>query len=162
MWTMLRALWARILRLDERLTSFMHEYGPALLRVSLSLVFVWFGLLKIVGHSPVAKLAENLVYGLDPETFVPLLGLWEVAIGVGLLVGRAMRIVLALFWLQMAGTFLILLLRPDVAFQGGNPLLLTLDGEFVIKNLVLISAGVVLGGQLRTKRFLQSSTAPVA
>jgi uncharacterized membrane protein YphA (DoxX/SURF4 family) len=139
----------------------MRDYGPTLLRVSLSLVFVWFGLLKLAGQSPVAKLAENLVYGVPPETFILFLGLWEVAIGVGLLVGRAMRAVLALFWLQMAGTFLILVLRPDVAFQGGNLLLLTMEGEFVIKNLVLISAGVVLGGQLRAKRLAQSSVAPV-
>ncbi len=162
MWAMPRVLWDRFLRLDERLTGFMHEYGSSLLRVSLSLVFVWFGLLKIVGRSPVARLAENLVYVLPPETFILLLGLWEVAVGLGLLIGLAMRFILALFWLQMAGTFLILIMRPDVAFQEGNPLLLTLEGEFVIKNLVLISAGVVLGGQLRAKRLPQSAIAPVA
>ncbi len=162
MGTMPRNLWARLLRLDESLTRLMRNYGPPLMRVSLALVFVWFGLLKVIGMSPVARLAENLAYGIPPETFVPLLGLWEVAIGVGLLVGRAMRAVLALFWLQMAGTFLILVLRPDVAFQGSNPLLLTLEGEFVIKNLVLISAGVVLGGQLRRKQRAESSAVAVA
>ena len=57
---------------------------------------------------------------------------------------------LLLFWLQLAGTFLVLILRPDIAFQQGtNPLLLTTEGEFVIKNLVLISAGLVVGGTVR-------------
>ena len=49
----------------------------------------------------------------------------------------------------MAGTFLVLLLRPDVAFQGGNPLLLTVEGEFVVKNVVLAAAGIAIGGSLR-------------
>jgi hypothetical protein len=60
-----------------------------------------------------------------------------------------MRLILLLFWLQMAGTFLVLVLQPDVAFQGGNPLLLTTEGEFVIKNLVLITAGLVVGSTVR-------------
>lgn len=162
MYALPRLVWERILRLDERLTNLMRDHGPRLLRISLSLVFVWFGLLKLAGQSPVARLAENLVYGVPPDTFILLLGLWEVAIGVGLLVGRALRVILALFWLQMAGTFLILVLRPDVAFQGGNPLLLTIEGEFVIKNLVLISAGVVLGGQLRAKRLEKAPAATTA
>jgi uncharacterized membrane protein YkgB len=58
----------------------------------------------------------------------------------------ALRLTLLLFWLQMAGTLMVLVLRPDMAFQGGNPLLLTAEGEFVIKNLVLIAAGLVVGG----------------
>ena len=68
------------------------------------------------------------------------------AVGVGLLFAVALRLTLFLFWLQMAGTFLVLVLRPDVAFQAGNPFLLTTEGEFVIKNLVLIAAGLAVGG----------------
>gem|GEM_PF-3161571 len=66
---------------------------------------------------------------------------WEVARG--LLTGIALRLTLLLFWLQMAGTFLVL--RPEVSFQRNNPLLLTMTGEFVVKNLVLIAAGLVIG-----------------
>src|ERR687892_663886 len=71
---------------------------------------------------------------------------------VGLLAGRALRTVLALFWLQMLGTFLVLVIQPDVAFQRGNPLLLTVEGEFVVKNLVLLSAGMVVGSTVRRRR----------
>jgi uncharacterized membrane protein YkgB len=60
-----------------------------------------------------------------------------------------LRIVLALFALQMIGTFLVLVIQPEVAFQDGNPLLLTTEGEFVIKNLVLLSAGLVIGSRLK-------------
>ena len=84
-----------------------------------------------------------------PEILLPLLGVWEIAVGLGLLLRVALRTTLFLFWLQMAGTFLVLLLRPDLAFQQGNPLLLTTEGEFVIKNLVLISAGIVVGSTVR-------------
>ena len=49
----------------------------------------------------------------------------------------------------MAGTFLVLVVKPEIAFQGGNPLLLTTEGEFVIKNLVLIAAGLVVGGSVQ-------------
>lgn len=71
--------------------------------------------------------------------------------GLGLLFGVALRVVLFLFWLQLAGTFLVLVVRPDLAFQGGNPFLLTTLGEFVIKNLVLIAAGLVVGSAVDRK-----------
>jgi uncharacterized membrane protein YkgB len=123
-----------------------------MLRVSLGLVFIWFGALKIFRVSPVADLVARTVYWVDPSWFVAVLGGVEVIIGLGLLVGRALRTVLALFWLQMLGTFLVLIIQPDVAFQRGNPLLLTVEGEFVVKNLVLLSAGMVVGSTVRRRR----------
>lgn len=120
--------------------------------MSLGLVFVWFGALKMFRVSPVAELVARTVYWVDPSWFVPVLGVVEVIIGVGLLAGRALRTVLALFWLQMLGTFLVLVIQPDVAFQRGNPLLLTVEGEFVVKNLVLLSAGMVVGSTVRRMR----------
>jgi uncharacterized membrane protein YkgB len=86
---------------------------------------------------------------LSPDWFVPLLGVFEVLVGVGLLLGRGLRLVLVLFALQMVGTFLVLVVQPDVAFQHGNPLLLTTEGEFVVKNLVLLSAGLMIGSRLQ-------------
>jgi len=123
-------------RLDRKMVSFMRSHGIRLLRIALGIVFVWFGALKLTGHSPVAQLVAQTVYWLPPERSVPWLGVWEVAVGLGLLFGVALRFVLFLFWLLLAGTFLVLVLKPDIAFQGGNPLLLTTEGEFVIKNLV--------------------------
>lgn len=137
-----RVLWDR---LDHVMIGFMSAYGVMLLRVALAVTFIWFGALKIAGQSPVADLVAGTVYWVTPGFFVPFLGIWEVAVGLGLLLGVGLRFVLLLFWLQMAGTFLVLVLRPELAFQGGNPLLLTVTGEFVIKNLVLITAGLVIG-----------------
>jgi uncharacterized membrane protein YkgB len=132
-------------RLDRTLITFMRAQGVRLLRVALGIVFVWFGALKVAGVSPVGELVAQTAYWVRPQIFVPLLGMWEVVVGLGLLFAVALRLILFLFWLQMAGTFLVLLLRPELAFQSGNPLLLTVTGEFVIKNLILIAAGLVVG-----------------
>ena len=133
-------------RIDRKVTGFMSSYAILIIRLSLGMVFVWFGLLKVMGVSPVFDLASHIVYWLPSELFVPLLGIWEMAIGVGLLLGKALRVILSLLFLQLAGTFLVLIILPEAAFQGGNPLFLTTEGEFVIKNLVLIAAGLAVGG----------------
>jgi uncharacterized membrane protein YkgB len=147
-----RSLLGRTDELDRRFVGFLNRWGIPMLRVSLGLVFIWFGALKIFRVSPVADLVARTVYWVDPSWFVAVLGGVEVIIGLGLLVGRALRTVLALFWLQMLGTFLVLIIQPDVAFQRGNPLLLTVEGEFVVKNLVLLSAGMVVGSTVRRRR----------
>lgn len=132
-------------RFDRAMIAFMTAHGTRLLRLALGVTFVWFGALKVVGLSPVADLVAQTVYWLAPDFFVPFLGWWEVVVGLGLLFGVALRLVLLLFWLQLGGTLLVLVLRPELAFQSGNPLLLTVIGEFVVKNLVLIAAGLVVG-----------------
>jgi putative oxidoreductase len=75
---------------------------------------------------------------------VPLVGAVEVVLGVGLLLGRWLPVVLAGVALQLAGTLLVLVLRPDVAFVDGNPLRLRVEGEYVVKNLVLLAATAAL------------------
>jgi len=146
-----RRMSARWERLDRWMVAFMGSHGIRLLRISLGIVFIWFGILKVVGRSPVYDLVARTVYWVSPEFFIPFLGVWEVVVGLGLLFAIALRLTLFLFWLQLAGTFLVLLLQPQIAFQHGNPLLLTTEGEFVIKNLVLISAGLVIGATVEHK-----------
>ena len=141
---------------DAHVTAFLRRWSIPLLRVSLAVVFVWFGALKVLGVTPVKDLVAETVYWVDPDWFVPVLGWVEIAVGLGLAFGIALRAVLAAFFLQMAGTFLVLVVQPEVAFIDGNPLKLTVEGEFVVKNLVLLSAGLVVGSTverpLRTPR----------
>ena len=144
-----RGIWRRV---DQGMIRFMRAQGISLIRISLAVVFIWFGALKVFGVSPVHDLVARTVYWVSPELFLPFLGLWEVAVGLGLLFAVALRLTLFLFWLQLAGTFLVLLVLPDIAFQHGNPLLLTTEGEFVVKNLVLITAGLVIGGTVGDSR----------
>ncbi len=145
----LRDRWESV---DGTVIHFMTRYGVLFLRIAVGITFAWFGALKIFGRSPVGDLVAQTVYWFPPNLFVPVLGYWEVIVGLGLLFGVALRLVLFLFWLQMAGTFLVLVLRPELAFQHENPLLLTMTGEFVIKNLVLIAAGIVIGSTVPRKR----------
>ena len=136
-------------RLDARVVAWMDRSGIGVLRIAMAIVFIWFGALKVLGRSPVVDLVAQTVYWFDPAVFVPLLGVWEICVGLGLLFRLMLRVTLLLFWLLLAGTFSVLLVNPQVAFQGGNPLLLTMEGEFVIKNLVLIAAGLVIGSTVR-------------
>lgn len=136
-------------RFDALFVAALERWGVPILRVALGVVFLWFGALKMFGVTPVTDLVAATVYWVSPTWFVPFLGAVELLIGVGLITRRALRLVLAVFLAQMAGTFLVLLVLPEVAFQGGNPLKLTVEGEFVVKNLVLLSAGLVVGSMVR-------------
>jgi len=143
---MLHSLFEAYDRLDATLTGFMRRWGVDILRISVAIVFTWFGALKLLGESPVNDLVSRTVYLVNPNIFVPVLGVWELLIGILLLFKLWMRLTLLLMWVQLAGTFLVFLVRPEIAFQHGNPLLLTVEGEFVVKNLVIIAAGIVFGG----------------
>ena len=144
--------WNRLQGADAHVLRVLRRLSPPLLRVSLGVVFVWFGGLKVAGATPVADLVAATVYWVDPAWFVPALGVLEVVVGIGLIVGRLLRAVLLLFAAQMLGTFLVLVVQPEVAFMDGNPLFLTVEGEFVVKNLVLLSAGLVVASRLRELR----------
>lgn len=124
----------------------MRRYGVTALRIALGLVFLWFGALKIFGVTPVTELIRATYSFFPTEPFILILGIWEVLIGVGLLFRLCLRTTLALLWLQMLGTLVAPLLAPELFFVNQNPLLLTLNGEFIVKNLVLIAAGLVIGG----------------
>lgn len=132
---------------DRSLLSLTSRFGVPTLRLALAVVFIWFGGLKAVGLSPAGELVAATVYWLTPEIIVPLLGLWEVAIGICLLFPPLLRVGLLLLALQIPGTFLPLILLPEVCFTFA-PLGLTLEGQYIVKNLVIIGSAFVLGSSL--------------
>lgn len=136
-------------RADEKAIELMTSQGLRLVRISLGIIFLWFGLLKLIGVTPVANLVQVVIYWIPATVSVPLVGLFEMILGFGLLSGLALRLTLLLLWLHLAGTFSVLVIRPDLAFQSGNPLFLTTEGEFVVKNLVLITGGIAVGSTVR-------------
>lgn len=139
-------------RLDRAITGWMARYGLVILRIGLGIVFFWFGALKLVpGLSPAEDLVRATVYFIDPDIFLPVLAVWEMAIGLGLIAGKFMRLTLLLLFLQMPGTALPLVLKPDAVWTT-FPYGLTLEGQYIVKNLVLIGAGLVLGGTVRGGR----------
>lgn len=139
---------------DENITGWMARYGLFLLRVSLGVVFFWFGVLKFFpGLSPATDLAsrtiEVLSFGrVGPELSIPVLAAWECLIGLGLIFGVFMRATLLLLAAQMAGTLTPLVLFPGEVFTR-IPYAPTMEGQYIIKNLVLISAAIVLGATVR-------------
>jgi uncharacterized membrane protein YkgB len=147
---------------DAAITRLMATYGLTLLRLSVGIVFLWFGLLKFFpGLSPAEGLASRTIVALtggrlSPETSVLLLAIWESLIGLGLILRVTMRVTLLLLWLQMLGTITPLLLFPSEVFLR-IPYAPTLEGQYIIKNIVLISAGIVLGGTVRGGRLVSQA-----
>jgi uncharacterized membrane protein YphA (DoxX/SURF4 family) len=156
-------------RLDARITGFLARAGVPTLRVGLGIVFLWFGALKFFpGLSPAEELAtrtiEQLTGGaIPPSTSLPILAIWETLIGVGLLSGRFLRATLFLLAVQMAGAITPLLLFPGETFTR-FPFAPTLEGQYIIKNIVLIGAAMVVGATVRGGRLVPDPGAsqPVA
>lgn len=134
----------RALELDHRLTRAFRPHALKALQVQLGLLFVWFGALKLFGASPVEGLIAGTLPWVDRDVVVPALGGVEVALGLGLVTGVLLRVVLPVLAAHLVGTFSTFVMLPATMFRDRNPTLLTADGEFVMKNLVLISATLVL------------------
>jgi uncharacterized membrane protein YkgB len=143
-------------RFDERLATFLRRHGVRLLRWAVGIVFVWFGALKLFpGVSPAEALVKATVPFVDPDAFYPVLAVWEILIGLLLIIRPGARLAILLLALQMPGTFLPFVVLPEACwarFPFTNPLdvfVLTLEGQYIVKNLVLVAAAVVVGGTVR-------------
>jgi uncharacterized membrane protein YphA (DoxX/SURF4 family) len=138
------------------MTAWLGQHGVTLSRLSLGIVFLWFGAVKFVpGWSPAADLAsrtiQRVTFGYVPNEWgLLVLAAWETLIGLGLLTGKFLRITLLLLAVQMVGTLLPLLLFPAETFVV-FPLAPSLEGQYIIKNLVLVSAATVVGATVRGK-----------
>ena len=136
---------------DLFVIRFMDVVGIPFLRVGVGVVFIWFGALKPLGLSPAEELLAATVYWWTPEIVVPAIGYWEVLIGVAFLIPSMTRVAIFLLAPQMAGTFLPLVLLPEVVWTS-FPLGLTLEGQYIIKNLVVIGAALVIGSRVEALR----------
>ncbi len=140
--------------LDQRIVRWLARYSLSFLRIGMGIVFLWFGGLKFFpGLSPAADLAARtifiLTFGLIPQSLsLILLAAIETLIGLGFLTGKFMRLTLALLVFQMAGTLTPLAFFPGETFLH-FPFAPTLEGQYIIKNLVLIGAGLVIGATVR-------------
>ena len=146
-------------RAETRFTTWLVAHSLWLLRVSLGAIFLFFGVLKFVpGLSPAQDLATGttdvLTFGIVPAGLsIVMIATLECTIGLGLISGRHMRPVLALLGLQMVGAMSPLFLFPGELF-GGPFHAPTLSGQYVIKDVVLISAGLVLGATVHGGRIV--------
>ncbi|NLI24518.1 MAG: DoxX family membrane protein [Bacteroidales bacterium] len=128
----------------------MSKWSIPAIRISFAIIFIWFGILKPFDVSSAESLLKATVAWLpfgSPEFWLVAIGWWEVAIGITFLFQRTTKIAIALLFLQMIGTFMPLVFLPEVTFQNGNILTPSLEGQYIIKNVMIISAALVLGGQ---------------
>jgi uncharacterized membrane protein YphA (DoxX/SURF4 family) len=150
-------LYRNYVQLDATITRWMAKTGIVLLRISLGIIFFWFGILKFFpGLSPAADLAtrtiEIITFGLiSPEVALILLATWECTIGMGMITGKYMRLTLLLLFAQMAGTLAPLFFFPAETFMA-FPFAPTMEGQYIIKNIALVSAGIVIGATVRGGR----------
>lgn len=144
-------------KIDRRLTVWMARNGILFLRISIGIVFIWFGSLKFFdGVSPAQGLAVKTIDVLtfhlfSDKTIIIGLAILEVLIGIGLLINRFLRETLLLLYLQMLGTFTPLILFTNEVFTS-FPLVLSMEGQYIIKNVIIVSAGIVLGATVRGGR----------
>jgi uncharacterized membrane protein YkgB len=155
---------------ELHIVRFAARHGVRLLRLSLGAVFLWFALPKFLpGVSPVDGLVERTV-GVLTLHLVPggagrvLLASVETGIGLGMLTGRLPRLTLMVLLLQMIGTLTPVALFPGEIFAASGAL--TLQGQFIAKNLVIIAAGVTIaatlhgGGLVANERAVQFDREP--
>ncbi|GAB4544434.1 MAG: DoxX family protein [Anaerolineae bacterium] len=144
----------RFTQLDVQITRWMARYGIVILRIGLGIIFFWFGVLKFFPSlSPAEDLAartiQTLTFGIvTPNLSLPILATWEVLIGLGLITGKFMRITLLLLFVQMLGTITPIFLFPNEVFTH-FPYAPTLEGQYILKNIVIVGAALVIGATVR-------------
>jgi len=129
-----------------------------LLRYSIALIYFWFGMLKFFPEvSPAEEIAKSTVsslfYGMIPETIcLYTLAVLELLIGMGLFSGKKINFVINITLAHMIFTFLPFLLFPNQSF-GEVPMSLTLLGQYILKNLVIICALLMIKENINKKSF---------
>lgn len=148
------SIYQKLSLLELKMISWKIRNGIKILRIALGIIFFWFGMLKFFhGLSPAEVLAtrtiSKLTFGMiGPNISVYILATWETLIGLGLLTNIMLDFTLLLLYFQMAGTFLPMVFFPHEIFVG-SVLIPTMEGQYIIKNLVLISAGIVIGSTVK-------------
>ena len=151
-----------MVNLEMRSIEWKARNGLNILRVSLGLVFIWFGMLKFFpGISAAEVIAGKTIYTLTfgivkPPVSLPFLAIWECTVGLGLITKRWMNLTLLLLYFQMIGTFLPLVFFPHETFTT-SVFIPTLLGQYIVKNIVLLSAGVVIGATIKGGKLMAHS-----
>jgi uncharacterized membrane protein YkgB len=138
--------------IDQRIVKRMSTWGIPAVRISFGIIFFWFGILKPLGLSAAEPLLKATVAWLPfgtPEVWLIVIGWWEVIIGITFLFKKTTRIAIGLLFLQMVGTFMPLLFLPEVVYQNGSSIYLpTMEGQYILKNLMIIAAALAIGGSM--------------
>ena len=151
-------LFIDVAHLFQFLKMYRFNTNDYLIRIPLFVIFFWFGLLKVIELSPAQGLIIDTVYWmpfLSPKDWVIVIGYWEMLIGLFFLAKKTTFYAMLLLFLQMSGTFMPLILLPSVTFQNSNVLLPTLEGQYIIKNIIIITSAIVVGRYYLNQPFFE-------
>lgn len=139
-----------IYNIDLKLIHFFRRVSMPVARFGLFVVFFWFGLLKVIGLSPasgvVQRLFEQTIPFMSFDTFLIGFGVFECLIGIFFLIRGLERLVIPLLFIHMITTFGPLFFLPSETWTGF--LVPTLEGQYIIKNLVIIAAAIGIAAHL--------------
>ncbi|MGC8776026.1 MAG: hypothetical protein ACP5QN_01805 [Minisyncoccia bacterium] len=137
--------------IDEKIILILQKIWPWLARISLFIVFFYFGLLKVLNLSPATPLVEALasktINFINFDFFIIFFGLFEMLIGLTFIMPKIERLAILLLGIHMITTFMPLIILPEITWY--KFLVPSLEGQYIIKNLVIISLALVIGAHLR-------------
>lgn len=139
--------------IDEKIIDFTRSiYIPAS-RFAIFLVFFWFGILKVIGESPASPLVLSLLGetlpSISPELFMVCFGVFEMIIGISFIIPRLQRFAIALLAIHMLTTVMPLFILRSLTWQG--VFIPTLEGQYIIKNILIIALAIGIAAHLRRR-----------
>lgn len=140
----------------QRVSSWLTQNSINLLRISIGIIYVWFGVLKFFPNlSPADQLAKNTIqlitFGLIPDSVsIVLLAVWETTLGIILIIGIWRIMVFYVLLIHMICTFVPLFFFTDISFTA-SPYAFTLVGQYIMKNLIIICAALLIHAHHRGK-----------
>ncbi|MDQ3075681.1 MAG: hypothetical protein M3Q34_00945 [bacterium] len=141
----------KMLGFDYKAISFARRIAAPLARFAIFLVYFWFGILKVLETSPasalVVALLDKTMPFIAPDTFLIAFGALEMVIGILFIIPRLERLALLSLFLHLITTIMPLFLLPQFAWDGF--LVPTLEGQYMIKNILIVTAGIVVLASLK-------------
>lgn len=147
-------------KFDNEIIHILRGISVPLSRLALFIVFFWFGILKIIGTSPANPMVMDLMHKTLPfmtwDVFIVLFSIYEMIIGICFIIPRLERLAIVLLMPHMVMTMLPLIFLSDMTWQ--SFMTPTLEGQYIIKNLVIISAAVGVAAHLHPLSYLKKKT----
>lgn len=139
-----------IRNIDIHIISFFRQISVPMARLGLFVVFFWFGILKVFDVSPASPLVQALfektIFFIDFGTFLFLFGIFECIIGIMFLLPKVERIVIPLLLFHLITTTMPLFMLPVATWTGF--LIPTLEGQYIIKNILIVVAAILVAAQV--------------
>jgi len=141
-------------KIDEKIIHYMRRVFFPFARFAIFIIFFWFGILKVLGASPASPLvlsllAETLPF-ITPETFLIYFGIFEIIIGISFTIPRFERFAIMLLLIHMVTTGLPLFMLKTITWQ--NTFVPTMEGQYIIKNILFIALAVGIASHLHPKQ----------